>query len=362
MKNYIYPSTLALLAASLLVACAKPRDPAFPEGTADQIFSVAELGSVNGEGSATITTSEAKTLSPAQQSRALYEKGIVKVNAFSFSGTSRLRFMFEDLEVSGRPEQTLRLVFGLGKDFLTVYKVVTNAEELTAFEKALAVSPEQVKIELESQKTGEPVPARKAIEGSSALVPLFKYKVEDAGIVERTKNENKEETAILKLRKTKFAMATHIKLKNEAAERIMILPSKEKKVEQEEVYLSEIISKARMSAGQLRDELGVTTTLEDNSAVALSLEEKELKIALITADQKIIPRFKLAITYVRPYLPQVPGESSANKDLELLSMATNSAGLVRIKKGEAVDLATPPAAAAAPAAAAVAPVTPAATH
>lgn len=390
-------SALAVLSLTT-VGCTKKREANFPDELGEQVFAISDFGTVEvpAQPFSMSMDAEIREMSAGEKSRAAYEKGVVRIDADKVNVPPRLKFMFRGLEVQGTTGQQLPLVFAVDRDFVTAYKVVTNPQELSVLEKQLASFPAQVQAEISLQKASnqqEATKLQKEISSSRAsrtkaigenrasqyLVPLFKYRVLNFGIVERSRNELREETATLRLRKSEWTRATHIQISNNLAERLLVGMDPSQKDSLEEVFVASKINNQIMTAAQLSSDLKITTVLDEKAKVLtrvsgnnlnileivslrkaqLTDEEREsirvggtdgriqrctdeMKAALDAADREdcvAILRYQYAVSYVKPRLPEVTWEGTRSNSLTFEEgvRAQDSVGLIRISRNGAVQ-------------------------
>lgn len=397
MKNFAHMLSAIAVLGLTAVGCTKKRDASFPDELGEQVFSIAEFGTVDlpAQPFSMAMDAEARELSVGEKARAAYEKGLVRIDSDKVNVPGRMKFMFRALEVQGATGEQIPLVFAVDRDFVTAYKVVANPADLSILEKQLASFPAQIKAEIALQKAGSQQEAAKLEQeinasrasrtkaigenrASQYLVPLFKYRVLNFGVVERVKNELREETASLKLRKTEWTSATHIQISNNLADRLLVGMDPSQKDSLDEVFVAAKINNQIMTAGQLATDLKITTVLDENSKVLtrisggnlnifeivslkkaqLTEEEREsikvggtdgriqrctdeMKAALEPADREdcvAILRYQYAVSYVKPKLPEVTREGTRSNTLSFEEgvRARDSVGLIRISRNGAV--------------------------
>ena len=377
-QKFIILSAFVALATS----CTKKRDASLPEDLAPTVFSLAEFGDAQPENSGNqIRTLNANTeLSFGEQAKASNEKGLVAVDSDDLNVSDRLKFMFAKLEIPGKINNQYKVTFAVDREYLTAFKVVDNIDELSILEKALAMTPGQVKAQLAIQKTQDQKEVKTLIsqikdakKSTPLLVPIFKYKVTDYGVLRRTKNELKEETSVLALTKTDWSQATHIVIGIRTADRLAITVTADKKEELNQVFVMNAVDNKVMAASTLNQELGISTNLKPDTQILTRLGSESLIIYEITNSESgdltesekqtlknngrtsrvekcgddvkklasdanrekcvIISRLTYPISYVVPSLPEVNYEGSKSNAIEFKPViAKNSAGLVKIVK------------------------------
>lgn len=389
----------AMVTLSLaMTACTKKRQATFPDEMGEQVFAISEFGTVDvpAQPFSMSMDAEARQLSIGERARAAYEKGLIRIDTDKVNVPARMKYMFRGLEIQGSAGQQLPLVFSVDRDFVTAYKVVTDPNDLSVLEKQLASFPDQIKAEIALQRAGSQDEARRlqteirasqesrmqAISTnrqSQYLVPIFKYRILNFGIVERVRNELREETSTLKLRKTEWSVATHVQISSNRADRLIVGMDPSQRDSLEEIFVADRINNQIMTARQLADDLKITTVLPDEAQVLtrvsgsslniyeivslrraqLTEQERESiqvggtdgriqrctdeqKAVLSAADREdcvVILRFQYAISYVRPRLPEVTWEGTRSHSLSFEEglRAQASVGLIRISRNGAAQ-------------------------
>lgn len=292
----------ALLTFALVAAgCTKKRDATLPDSEALEIFAISDFATPSSEGFKAIAKSSAreKSLVEATSNKASNEKGLVAVDTSESSIPQRLRFMFENLEVSGQEAQDFKIVFGVDSKYVTAYKLTNNVDGLTRLEKQLAVSPSEVQLSIDLQKAtssqakkeimNKMATAQKARSASllnraniNVLVPLFKYDIAQKGVLERTKNELRESTSTLKLRETEFSQATHIRL-NITSDSRKDVGSVDQKVEMDQIFTMESLDNKIHRAADLQSRYNFNMKfVADDSQVLTKLDSDDMKVYELT--------------------------------------------------------------------------------
>lgn len=231
---------LMLLATAILLvsSCTKTRNATLPDDQQENVIAISEFGTLDTNSTFTIQASQnAQELSNVSSASALNEKQVFKIDEDVMQIPNRLRFMFKDLSITSQNAEKIKIVFAVDSKNVTAYKLVADSVQLTAIEKQLALSIDEVKnavatqrssgqiqklAEVQKQMTAARTERLKAIQLNKAqnlLIPLFKYEIQAKGILRRTKNELKEETSTLELKETEFSQATHIKLSGKSDDR-----------------------------------------------------------------------------------------------------------------------------------------------
>ena len=293
----------ALLSLALMASgCTKKRDAALTDADALQTFAISEFGTADSSGFKASLKSSVREQSAAgiQGNKATEEKGLVAIDADNSSIPQRLRFMFNNLEVSGQEGQDFKIVFSVDSKFVTAYKLTNNVSVLSKLEKQLAVSAGEVQLSIDLQKATTPA-AKKAVVAKMAaaqkarvmslsnntaanvLVPLFKYEIQEKGVLERTKNELRESTSTLMMRDTEFSQATHIKIKTTSDDRKDI-GSVEQKKELDQIFTTEGLDNKVSTASDLQAKYNFNMKfVADDTKVLTKLDSDNMKVYEITS-------------------------------------------------------------------------------
>ncbi|MBX2987474.1 MAG: hypothetical protein KF802_06225 [Bdellovibrionaceae bacterium] len=329
---------------SLAVACAKPRDAAFPAETAPEIYSLSEFSDPEQQTVHTVSMqAEGKVMTAGESALAISEKGLSLVDTSALNVPERFKYMFEELVLQGTPGQTFRVSFVVDRKNLTVYKVVLNPEELTTLEKAMMTTPGQIKAELGLQKSRSMAESNKLFHAlreqkvspralSNVYVPLFQLPVEAFGVVARAKNELKEETSTLKLEKSAWEKATHVKIPQDLSKRKLFGVTDALREKMADVFVAGHVHGQTMMAGTLLRELGLRTDLPEQTALRLNLQEKSLVIEKV-AGTEAIAAFEAGVVYKKAVLPEVKIDGTRASELTLEDLPAGQVSpLVQIKK------------------------------
>lgn len=309
MKSTFKLTATAMALTALTMACAKKREAAFAETDKPLIFDLTEFGDVNGEKTSYSfrTLNDKKSFNFGEGALAINEKDIVSVDQSGLNVPSRLVPMFKGLQISAEGGREYKVVFAVDREFVTAYRSVGEGEQLSILDKELETTAAKIQAEIEIQKgknAGLQLKAarearQQALTGAAKiqmLVPIFKYKHDGLGVVERKRNDAGDETTVLQLRATAIEQATHIKLDVDGAKRLMVADDAKAL---QNIYLIDRLVKAEgLKAGQVKAELGLPTGLADDADVKLTLDDKSLIASSIGADGALKPVAKLPIVYV----------------------------------------------------------------
>ncbi len=292
---------LVMLMSALVItsSCTKTRDASLPDAQQDNIIAISEFGTLDNNSDFSVQASGSpQELTDATSASALNEKEIFIVDENSLAVPSRLHFMFRDLKITAQNTEKIRIVFAVDSKNVTAYKMVSDNQQITAIEKQLALSVDEVKNAVSAQRNSnqpqkltevqkQMALARdlrlKAIQGNkfkNLLIPMFKYEVQAKGILKRTKNELKEETSVLSLKETEFDQATHIKISVRSEDRKEIGAIDQQK-ELSQLYTANKIDNKIFSQSNLADTLQIELSgkfKNDKSEILTRLDAKDLKL------------------------------------------------------------------------------------
>lgn len=374
---------IKLLALTLIIsACTKTRQAALPEDTEATIFSIAE---VEVEAASINTDDQLKSLTTGDFSKATAEKGIVAVSDVEVS--ERLKFMFRGLEISGQAGKKYPIAISVDRQFVTAYKIVSDTSELSIIEKELALVKDEVVLQKQLQKTKNTAQVKSLVatlqktrdskqllmsrKANNVYVPLFKFKINAYGVIEKKRNELKEETSTLQLKPTDWAEATHIQISVNSADRLNVGLDPSTREEMNRTFVMDRINNKIMTAETLKSDYQIPINLKNETRILTLLDVDSLHIyeigtleqldltdsqieqlksgaansnvrncsaeivkALPVDAQKncvLILRYDLDISYVRPELPAVDNDGNRAANMQFKTVrAGQNVGLVQI--------------------------------
>ncbi|WP_295899456.1 zinc-dependent metalloprotease [uncultured Bdellovibrio sp.] len=388
-KSQFAKALTALVALALFVTgCTKTRDASLPEDAQESNFSISEVDSLQKDSQMKVSTDERlSNLSLGESSKATAEKGVVAVTDVEVP--NRLKYMFKGLEMTGQAGHSYPIALSVDKQFVTAYKVVSDASELSILEKQLAQVKDEVLLQKQLQKTKnnaevktlmaklKETRAQKATalakKGSNILVPLFKFKVTGYGVLQRTKNELKEETSTLRLKTTDWSEATHFTMSINPSDRIPVGLDPASRGDMDRTFVMDRINNKIMTAGVLKNEFQIPVNTKDDARVLTLLDvdalhvfeigqlgkteltdsqvqqlklgsnksnvrqcSDEIKKALPETEQAnciLILRYDVPVKYVRPELPVVDYDGNQDAKISFKEVrAGENVGLVQIEQ------------------------------
>lgn len=382
-SQYAKAMTTLIALALFVTGCTKTRDAALPEDAQESNFSIAEVDSLQTESQMQVQTDEhLSELSLGESSKATAEKGIVAVTDVKVP--NRLKYMFKGLEMSGQAGRSYPITLSVDKQFVTAYKIVNDASELSILEKQLAQVKEEVVLQKELQKTKDNSKVKSLMaklkaaraqkvsalgkKGSNILVPIFKFKVTGYGILQRAKNELKEETSTLRLKDSDWSEATHFTMSVNSSDRLPVGLDPSSQGEMDRTFVMDRINNKIMTAGTLKSEFQIPLNTSDDTRILTLLDvdalhvfevgqfgktdltdsqmqqlksesnqanvrkcSDEIKNTLPEAERAnciLVLRYDVPVSYVKPELPVV--DYDGNQDAKI--------SFKRVRSGENVGL------------------------
>lgn len=386
-SQYAKAFTALLALAIFATGCTKKRDAALPEEAQENIFAISEIPELQTENTEfKVQTDESlSVLSLGDSSKATAEKGLVSVAEANVP--NRLKYMFKGLEMSGQTGKTYPVTFSVDKQFVTAYKIVSDATDLSALEKHLSQIKEEVVLHKQLQKAKDTKKAKTLADSlkkirtekqmmlsqksAPVLVPLFKYKIAAYGVLQRVKNQLNEETSTLRLKTTDWSDATHIQLSINPADRMPVGIDASSRGDLDRTFVMNKINNKVMTAGTLNSDYQIPVNLEKDVRILTLLDVDALHVfevgqvgkTVLTDSQmaqlnsgaknanvrkcseelvKALPaeaqancilvlRYNVPVTYVKPELAAVDYEGNQDATVQFKPVrAADSVGLVQI--------------------------------
>lgn len=380
--------TVLVAMALFATGCTKKRDASLPDEQQESIFAISDFGELNPENSPLkVDTEERPTaLSLGESAKATAEKGLVTVT--SADVPERLKFMFKGFEMTGQAGHSYPVTLSVDKQFVTAYKIVNNISELSILEKQLAQVKDEVVLQKHLQNTKEKAKVKSLLarlkeirsqkaatlakKTATVLVPLFKFKIAKYGVLERTKNEVKEETSTLRLKTVDWSEATHVEISVNPSDRLPVGIDPAARGDLDRTFVMDKINNKILSAGTLKEEFQIPLNTQDDAKVLTLLDVNDLhvfeiaqsdKVELtqqqlqdlkqgtsstiqkcseevkkaLAADQRdkciLILRYDVPVKFVRPELPVVDYDGNQDSKITFKEVrAGENVGLVQIEK------------------------------
>lgn len=317
MKKIARPSFMNVALKSMLVmavlsACTKKRDAELPEDLQPSVFAISEFGEASENSPFSATHEDVDAASTDSTLKALDLSNAAKLSAEEVNVPAKMKYMFDRLPLSGQNVKNFKITFTVDKSSVTAYKVAQSVRELTILEKSLAITPREARLLTKLSKSSAAQVKALAVEQKAALaereaivsgttegallVPLFKYDVAGYGIVERTKNDLKEQTAVLRLKDTDFANATHIQISDKSDARKMIGLNAQQIKEINQLFVASKLDNQVTTAGELAARLKIGLKfIDEKTKVLTKVGNDSLLIYEITSLEKLNESQKRAL-------------------------------------------------------------------
>jgi hypothetical protein len=261
-KKKQYAAMAALLVAVLGSGCAKTRDAKFPEGAGENIFettlfSKSDVSVETAAEQKLLDSGSLRKLRPAQLSS--------RVQIREARAPEALRSMFKSLEIVAAGEKSYPIKFKVDRQFVTAFRVVDDANELSVQEQELL---------------------QKGAKGES-LMPLFQYRVQGYGRVVRSKNDLGEETTTLRMKPTEWKDATHVQVSTLPEDRIPVAPASREQADR--IFVREQIEGQIFSKSELESELSIRVAREGQFRAVIDGSELLLEELVSLGDSSVTP-------------------------------------------------------------------------
>lgn len=232
--------TALMISMSLAAAsCTKKRTAELPEDSQLNILPISTFLKPSEMSSMNIAGIQAQSSGSNSQVKALLTQSRQRITARDVTAPAEIQFMFEGLQLISPMQREFRVTFSIDRSHITGYKIVESAVDLTPFETNIAITAREAELVSNLSRAGEnnvvselvnqlSVERKKRVDilsknrPGALLVPLFKYAISAYGIVERQKNELKEETSVLRLKPTEWNQATHIQIDAKSDARLVV--------------------------------------------------------------------------------------------------------------------------------------------
>lgn len=297
---------IILLIFATTVACTKSRKAQLPEEQQASVFAISEFGeaSENSAYEAILTSAAASAQGAATSLQAFEADGKARLFAHEVSVPNKMKFMFDNLPLSNLKNKQFKITFSVDKDYVSAYKVAKNITELSILEKSIALTVKEVRLIsktkgataglvkgfTDEQRAAviEKIEIKSGQKQGPLLIPLFKYKIQNYGVIVRTKNELKEDTARLEVKSTDWKTATHIQLQAQTDSRLVVGMSVDQLKDLRQVYSESKIDNQVMSAGDLQSRLSVAMKfIADETPVYTRLGADSMYVYEITDTGKL---------------------------------------------------------------------------
>ncbi len=266
---------LLLLVFAATGACTKSRKAQLPEEQQASVFAISEFGEIseNSAYEAILTSAASSAQGDSTSLQAFETDDNARLFAHEVTVPNKMKFMFDNLPLSNLKNKGFKITFSVDKDYVSAYKITKNVNELSILEKSIALTVKEVRLVSKNKEAtvglvkGFTDEQRAAViekneiksgqKQGTLLIPLFKYKIQSYGIIVRTKNELKEETSKLEVKRTDWKSATHVQLQAQTDSRMVVGMSVDQVKDLKQVYSESKIDNQVMSAGELQSRLSV---------------------------------------------------------------------------------------------------------
>lgn len=296
--------TVSLIAIMVITSCTKKRGAELPEDMKADIYAISEFGSPSATSAFSASREDIESSSSDESVQALNTDTTAKLSSDEVNVPDRMKFMFDRLPMIGQSVKDFKITFSVDKNTLTAYKVAESANDLTALEKSIAITARQAQlltevskasgVELKSllnQQKAASSESDKIKAGASQgalLVPMFKYNIVGYGVLQKNKNDLKEETSVLSLKGTDFKNATHIQISSLSDAREVIGLKAGQTKTMNELFVASKLDNQVSTAGDLASRLKIGLKfIDQNSKVLTKVDSGSLLVFEITTLDKL---------------------------------------------------------------------------
>jgi len=296
--------TMSLIAIMVITSCTKKRAAELPDDMKADIYAISEFGSPSATSAFSASREDIEAAGSDESVQALNTETTAKLSSDEVNVPDRMKFMFDRLPMIGQSLKNFKITFSVDKNTLTAYKVAESVDDLTALEKSIAITARQAQlltevskasgVELKSllnqQKSAssesDKIKAR-ASQGA-LLVPMFKYNIVGYGVLQKNKNDLKEDTSVLSLKGTDFKNATHIQISSLSDAREVIGLKAGQTKTMNELFVASKLDNQVSSAGELAARLKIGLKfIDQNSKVLTKVDSGSLLVFEITTLDKL---------------------------------------------------------------------------
>ncbi|MES2801554.1 MAG: zinc-dependent metalloprotease [Bdellovibrionota bacterium] len=296
--------TISLIAIMVVTSCTKKRGAELPEDMKADIYAISEFGTPSATSAFSASREDTEAASSDNSVQALNTETTAKLSSDEVNVPDRMKFMFDRLPMIGQTVKDFKITFSVDKNTLTAYKVAESANDLTELEKSIAITARQAQlltevskasgVELKSlltQQKSASSESDKIKAGASQgalLVPMFKYNIVGYGVLQKNKNDLKEDTSILSLKGTDFKNATHIQISSLSDAREVIGLKAGQTKTMNELFVASKLDNQVSTAGDLASRLKIGLKfIDQNSKVLTKVDSGSLLVFEITTLDKL---------------------------------------------------------------------------
>lgn len=296
--------TMSLVAIMVITSCTKKRGAELPEDAKADIFAISEFGAPSASSAFSASREDVESAGTEDSLQALNTETTAKLSADEVNVPDRMKFMFDRLPMIGQSVKNFKITFSVDKNTVTAYKVADNVNDLTALEKSIAITARQAQLLTEvskasgtelktllTQQKSAALESDKVKAGSSQgalLVPMFKYNIVGYGVLQKVKNDLKEDTSVLTLKATDFKNATHIQISSLSDAREVIGLKAGQTKQMNELFVTSKLENQVTTAGELASRLKIGLKfIDQNTQVITKVDSGSLLVYEITSIDKL---------------------------------------------------------------------------
>lgn len=296
--------TMSLIAIMVVTSCTKKRAAELPDDMKADIYAISEFGSPTATSAFSASREDIEAADSNDSVQALNTETTAKLSSDEVNVPDRMKFMFDRLPMIGQTVKNFKITFSVDKNTLTAYKVAESVNDLTALEKSIAITARQAQlltevskasgVELKTLLTQQKAASSESDKiklGSSQgalLVPMFKYNIVGYGVLQKNKNDLKEDTSVLSLKGTDFKNATHIQISSLSDAREVIGLKAGQTKTMNELFVANKLDNQVSSAGELASRLKIGLKfIDQNSKVLTKVDSGSLLVFEITTLDKL---------------------------------------------------------------------------
>ncbi len=296
--------TMSLIAIMVITSCTKKRGAELPEDMKADIYAISEFGAPSATSAFSASREDIEAAGADESVQALNTETTAKLSSDEVSVPARMKFMFDRLPMIGQSVKNFKITFSVDKNTLTAYKVAESANDLTALEKSIAITARQAQLLSEVSKasgvelktllnqqkaaSSESEKIKVGASQGALLVPMFKYNIVGYGVLQKVKNDLKEDTATLSLKGTDFKNATHIQISSLSDAREVIGLKAGQTKTMNELFVASKLDNQVSSAGELASRLKIGLKfINENSKVLTKVDSGSLLVYEITTLDKL---------------------------------------------------------------------------
>lgn len=380
--------TMSLVAIMVITSCTKKRGAELPEDAKADIFAISEFGAPSASSAFSASREDVESADSEDSLQALNTDTTAKLSSDEVNVPDRMKFMFDRLPMIGQSVKNFKITFSVDKNTVTAYKVADSISDLTALEKSIAITARQAQLltevskasgaELKSlltQQKSAALESDKIKAGSSQaalLVPMFKYNIVAYGVLQKVKNDLKEDTSVLTLKGTDFKNATHIQISSlsDAREVIGLKAGQTKqmnelfvasKLENQVTTAGELASRLKIGLKFIKEDAQVLTKVDSGSLLVFEIttidklsesqkrllsnnssngtikrcSDSDIAAAVASKEQNcvVVLTANVQLEHVKPKLALTDSTGATSSDVELEEVsAGESVGLVQIRQ------------------------------